>query len=49
MYFEGDEELNIDELLVPNYRGASNNMFEKYTVSCNNLPKYEMATPLVKF
>ena len=24
-------------------------MLEKYTVSCNNLPKYEAATPLVKF
>ena len=43
-----EEELNIDELLIPNFR-AQTNTIEKYTCSSTSLPQYDASTPLVKF
>ena len=44
-----DEELNIDELLIPDFKEQEKNSFEKYACSSTYLPTYDFNTPLVKF
>lgn len=46
---EYEDELNIDDLLIPNLKESTHNAFEKYTMSSNCLPRYEASSPLVKY